>query len=272
MGLKQVYFRIRGTVNRLTGKVAPTLHLEETEEHFNKIFGVESDDEHRVFHELMSDKVHVDIHMLMPTAKRRFYVLYTTGMSDLPMHLPDECPWDYKKIHEFGELFCLCPEDWDFSPGKKGETRDELKRRMWPIECLKSAARFPHVCSTWLGNAHTIQYTEECMPFSDNTKLCSGIFIHLDYKDIEGRFGDDLEGFYAKDGSYINLLCFIPLYIEELMFKLSNEDENSGIRLFKRLFGDTVSDFSQLVIDTERENVCRKSDGTKKGSLVDAVI
>jgi hypothetical protein len=42
-----------------------------------------------VWHELISELVHLDIHQIRATEERPFHVLFTTGMSDLPMTLPE---------------------------------------------------------------------------------------------------------------------------------------------------------------------------------------
>jgi hypothetical protein len=41
-----------------------------------------------VLHELVSELVHVDIHVVVPTPKRNCYTLVTSGMSDRPMNVP----------------------------------------------------------------------------------------------------------------------------------------------------------------------------------------
>ena len=38
-----------------------------------------------VFHEFLSDLVHVDVHVVEPRKKRNYYTLVTSGMSDRPM-------------------------------------------------------------------------------------------------------------------------------------------------------------------------------------------
>jgi hypothetical protein len=42
----------------------------------------------RVFHELISDLVHIDLHLVEPTAERDYCTLVTSGMSDRPMPAP----------------------------------------------------------------------------------------------------------------------------------------------------------------------------------------
>lgn len=246
--LSKLYFSAAGAVKRLTGRVAPTLYMDEIEEHFADVFEYEPD-EARVFHELMSDFVHIDIHIVPPSEKRNFYLLFTTGMSDLPMTLPEECSWDEKKVNERAELYCLLPPDWKF---EGFSDKAETERYLWIIRVLKQAARYPHQCKSCLGSMHSLQFTEENTPFADNTGFCSAVFLHSDERDFGGKYGDRLNNFRTKDGAYINLLCLIPLYADEMNFKL----EKGGNELFLRLFGETVTDFSGLVIDINRESVC----------------
>lgn len=246
--LSKLYYTAAGAVKRLTGRVAPTLYMEEIEKHFADVFEYKLD-EARVFHELMSDFVHIDVHIVPPCEKRPFYLLFTTGMSDLPMSLPEDCSWDDKKINERAELYCLLPPDWKFDGF--GDNREAL-RYMWIITALKQAARYPHQCQSCLGSMHSLQFTEENTPFADNTGFCSAVFLHSDSNDFGGKFGDRLNYFRTEDGAYINLLCFIPMYEDEMNFKI----EKGGSELFLRLFGETVTDFSQLIIDINRESVC----------------
>src|SRR5262245_43817865 len=68
------------------------------ETHLGKVAGV--------FHEL-SDLVHVDVHMVGPTQGRPYQYLVTSGMSDLPMAVPEGAEeWRY------AELVVKLPPDW----------------------------------------------------------------------------------------------------------------------------------------------------------------
>ena len=233
----------------LTKKVAPTVYMEEIEDHFSDLFNIK-DEDHRVIHELMSEKVHIDLHIIAPDENRPFYVVFTTGMSDLPMTMGEDVPWDLRKTHERAELFCLLPPDWktEFSKG----SQKDYDRFWWIFAAIKQAARYPHLSGTWIGSNHTLQYSEDNTPFHESTKLCSAIFLHLDEKDFSGKYGDRMNYMRTKDGSYINLLCFIPLYAEEIDFKLDNGSDE----LFMRMFGSTVTDMFQLVLDPQRKNYC----------------
>ena len=59
-----------------------------------------------VFHELVSTLVHIDVHYIPPTEERPWKTLVTTGMSDLPMTVPD----DASELAYAELLLCLPPE------------------------------------------------------------------------------------------------------------------------------------------------------------------
>lgn len=229
-------------------RVAPMLYIEETEKHFDKLFNVK-DGERIVFHEIVSSIVHIDVHLIKPSEERPFQVLFTTGMSDLPMTMPEDAPEDFKRDFERAELFCILPADWKLENNMTNEEKDKY---YWICSAIKMAARYSHMCKTWLGNGHTLQYSEENEPLSPCTKLCAAIFMQLDHNDFGGKYGDELGGFYTKDNTYINLLFFVPIYEEEMNFKI----ENGAAELCERLFGDKIDDKKQVEIDNNRKNVC----------------
>lgn len=77
--------------------------LEEISAHIEDHIGVID----MVFHELVSDTVHIDIHHVKPTAERPFHTLITSGMSDLPMIVPQG-----SSAAPFMELIVTLPKDW----------------------------------------------------------------------------------------------------------------------------------------------------------------
>ena len=105
-----------------------------------------------VYHEIVSDLVHIDVHVLR-SPEGDCQLLYTTGMSDLPMNLPEEIA-DREDL-KYAELYMLLPGDWDLG-GVGASTQDLPYERFWPIRMLKFLARFPHEYQTWLGWGHTI--------------------------------------------------------------------------------------------------------------------
>ncbi len=64
-----------------------------------------------VYHELISDKVHLDVHVVAPSADFPFYTLVTSGMSDRPMTVPPEAGPD--DAPRFAELCILLPSTWN---------------------------------------------------------------------------------------------------------------------------------------------------------------
>lgn len=249
MGIKNGFKRIKGALNRtvkhISGQLAFELYTDQTAKYFEKLFDVKDEKEHVVFTNIDPDIVQINIHMLYPTADRHFYVLFTTGMSDLPMTMPEGTEWGEKVSRERAEIFCLLPES--FSLDKR---MNENQRYKWALSVLSYAAQFPHRNKSWLGSCHSLQYSMDNEPFSPHTRLSSAVFIQLDGNDFGGKYKDAFNGYYPKEGTYINLLCLIPIYEEELKFKR----ENGAGGLFFRLFGETVTDFSQLVIDETRPN------------------
>ena len=63
------------------------VYAEEINAHFQGLF---PNREEFVFHELLSDLVHIDVNIMRPDETHPYYVMYTTGMSDMPMTLPEE--------------------------------------------------------------------------------------------------------------------------------------------------------------------------------------
>ena len=94
----------------------------------------------QVLHETVSDLVHIDLYHVQPSPRLPYQILVTSGMSQLPMSVPDGA-----SEYHFTELVLVLPPSW---PMEHEACRDE--RHYWPIRQLKSLARFPHVYQTWL--------------------------------------------------------------------------------------------------------------------------
>ncbi|PKB45078.1 suppressor of fused protein SUFU [Cellulophaga sp. RHA19] len=161
-----------------------------------------------VFHELVSDQVHIDVHWVKPTKEFPYHTLVTSGMSDKPMETPEgvtNC--------EYAELSICLPQEWKIS---EEDFKDE--KNYWPIRLLKYLARFPHEYSTWLGYGHTIPNGNPAKPFAENTKLNTTILLP------SVIFGDDFFTLKLKNKS-INFYALIPLYQEEVSLKLKKGTE-----------------------------------------------
>ncbi|MEM9340969.1 MAG: suppressor of fused domain protein, partial [Bacteroidota bacterium] len=131
--------------------------IDEISDHVEKYVGtIET-----VFHELVSNQVHIDVHWVKPTNERPFHTLVTSGMSDKPMNTPEGAE-DCK----FAELVICLPESWKLS-----EEDQKNENNYWPIRWLKYLARFPHEYNTWFWWGHTIPNGDPAEQFADNTQL-----------------------------------------------------------------------------------------------------
>lgn len=172
------------------------------DQHLNRFLGPVA----TVYHELVSDLVHVDIHVVPADASRPFHALVTSGMSDRPMHIPNNLRG---QVPEFAELMILLPPEW---PLDQGSWSDE--RHYWPIRQLKTLARLPHEYQTWLGMWHSVPNGDPATSFADDTRFCATMLAP------PIRFPDEFRTIRAEDGREIALLAMLPLLPEELEAKL----------------------------------------------------
>ena len=158
-----------------------------------------------VFHELVSDLVHVDVHWIKATAARPFHVLVTSGMSARPMTVPEG-----SGAPRFAELMALLPADW---PMTQEAWSDE--RWYWPVRWLKLLARLPHEYRTWLGSGHTIPNGDPPQPFGPGTSMVCMMVMKSISLPMEARSTT------LSDGSPLELYALYPLHPEEMQLKLA---------------------------------------------------
>ncbi len=182
-----------------------TAGTDEIEQHFARVFG----EPENVFHELVSDMVHIDVHIIPPRPERNHWTLFTTGMSALPMTVPEHI--EDAEQFAFAELMLTLPASW-----KVGNNDD---RWFWPLQWLKRMARLPHEYNTWLGALHTIPNGDPPKPFSPETKLCCWMLLPpIGVEEADQRIT-------LKDGRVVNIYCLLPLHIEEVNLKLNKGAE-----------------------------------------------
>jgi hypothetical protein len=203
--------------------------IEEISNHIEKHIG----EIHMVFHELISEQVHIDIHWVKPSKERPFHTLITSGMSDKPMNTPDGV-----EGCDYAELSICLPEDWKIS---EEDFNDE--KNYWPIRLLKFLARFPHEYNTWLGYGHTIPNGNPAEPFSDNTKLNTMVLLPSIV------FEEEFHTLNLTNKS-IDFYTLIPLYSEEVNLKMKNGVE----ALFDGFEKLGVNDIVQI----DRHNTVKK--------------
>ena len=176
--------------------------MEAVEGHIQQYFG----EFENVFHELSSPDIHVDICVVPPSKERYYYTLVTMGMGAHRMNVPEELA-EYKL--ERAELAIALPGNWKLK-------REDLKneRWYWPIRLLKTLARLPIASDTWLGFGHTMDNEED---FAKGTKLCAAILTGP--QDTE----DGSEVCILPSGEEVNFYQVIPLYREELEYKMAHD-------------------------------------------------
>ena len=241
-GEENRYFRARlnedGTVEHIEkdenqSAGAPEYYSQDemaaVEEHIRQYFGSFE----RVWHELASPDIHVDICLIPPGDERDYYTLVTMGMGAHRMNVPGELA-DHKL--ERAELAIALPPDW-----KLGEKDLADEQWYWPIRLLKVLARLPIQSDTWLGWGHTVDNQEA---FAENTGLCAAMLISP--QGVEEGAGVCA----LPDGSEVNFYQVIPLYREELRYKVAHEAED----LLEQLEG------LSFVVDPDRPNAVEAED------------
>jgi hypothetical protein len=157
-------------IHRHTAQKAPTRIVahandERIAAHLHSTLG-----EGMVWHEIVSDRVHIDVHFCPPNAQRPFYVLVTSGMSALPMNVPAEHPARDKM--QFVELCIVLPPTWRVDQQAFADPR-----WFWPVRLLKELARLPHDYDTWLSYGHSIPNGDPASPYAPDTKLSGAVII-----------------------------------------------------------------------------------------------
>jgi hypothetical protein len=178
-----------------------------------------------VFHEIVSDTVHIDVHVVKPTSDFPFVRLVTSGMSDLPMTTPDN-----PSIPRFAELLVTLPVDWKLD-------QESLQEEVWywPVRLLKSLARLPHKYQTWLGKGHTIPNGDPPEPYAPNTQLC-GAMVLPSVSVPHGFHELEIPGH-----KHITFFAVVPLYEGEMNLKLRQGRQELTKRLDKCGVTDVVA-------------------------------
>jgi hypothetical protein len=222
--------------NKFTPATGDGENIDLISEHIEKHIGpIES-----VFHEIVSDQVHIDVHWVKPTDKHPFHVLVTSGMSDKAMNVPESI-----NAPRHLELYILLPKDWKIEGGNF-DTMEKIfsdENAYWPVRWLKIIARFPHLYNTWVGYGHTIPNGEHADPFAESTKL--GCVMLVPSLSVPNEFYE-----LKTEKKTINFLSLLPIYKEEMDFKLKHGSD----KLLDKLDEFGISD----IVDPVRKNVCEK--------------
>ena len=202
-------------------------HIERIADHIETHLGeIET-----VWHELVSDLVHIDIHCIAPTEDRPFRTLVTSGMSERRMHVPDDA-LEYRYL----ELMICLPPDW---PVTQEALADE--NHYWPIRGLKRLARFPHQYDTWLFYGHTVPNGEPPAPLAQNNQFTGWLLMP---PQLAPDLFLELE---INEQTSVHFAALYPLYDAEMQLKL---DAGTEV-LFERMIQNGVTE----LVDVDRKNV-----------------
>ena len=185
-----------------------------------------------VFHEIASPDVHLDVCIVDPTEEEPYYKLVTMGAGAYKMQIPEQ--WQKYQLNYAEYVICL-PKDWNLNSGDNTD--------YWPVKLLKDVARLPIWCDTWLSYGHTTQSDEEGSAYASNTGFNSVVLNFAANKKGDIRL-------IMPSGKTINFYEIVPLYPEELKYKI----ENGADALFK-LFEEKGIPYK--VLDLNRKNALR---------------
>ncbi len=172
-------------------------------EHIEKHFGKYDN----VMHELVSPDIHIDICVIPPRKEHEYYTLVTMGMGAFKMPVPED--EEYEDLKR-AELLINLPADWKLD-------RESLKEEKWywPIRLLKYMARSPLNNDLYFCWGSTMEF-DDIESFDDSTKLCTAITLS------PGVFGEPSYECRLPNGEVVNFYQTIPLYREELTYKIEN--------------------------------------------------
>ena len=187
-----------------------------------------------VWHELVSDIVHIDVHQIAPTPDRPCWTLVTSGMSDLPMSTPPG-----REAWAYAELMLCLPQAW-----KMSETDFKQEQFYWPIRWLKILSRFPHEYKTWLSYGHTIPNGDPAKPFHSSVPFDCMMLSRP--KTVSTEFWS----LPIRPNKTIHFFSLMPLYHGETALKLAQ-----GSEALEQLFEQhKISE----IVDPKRRDVTRK--------------
>ncbi len=159
-----------------------------------------------VYHELASHLVGVHVYVVGPTEERPYRTLITSGMSELPMTIPEG-----HDISPYAELMLSLPADWPLPQAIPGDDSAG-----WPVRVLKTIARLPHEYGTWIGEWHSVPNGDPAQRYTPESRFVGVAVVPMLRVRPEARIIE------VGDGNRIDLLALIPLHPEEIAVKLES--------------------------------------------------
>lgn len=170
-----------------------------------------------VWHEIVSDLVHIDVDLVEPSPTRPYNTLITSGMSDLPMTVPDGAD-----CSRYAELMMCLPADWPLTQEALG-----AESAYWPIRLLKMVARLPHEYDTWIAAWHSVPNGDPATSYAPDSLFAGVVVAPMVNCEPEART------ITTDAGKEISLLALVPLQPAEMQLKLT-EGTNALIAALDR--------------------------------------
>lgn len=163
-----------------------------------------------VYHEVLSEYVHIDVLHVRPTAQHPFHVLVTAGASELAMTTPPEI--GSRRL----ELIVCLPPEWPMD-----STAHFDERYGWPQEWMRRLGRYPHQFETYFAVGHTIPSADPPEPLGPGTRLAGWIFLP------PVTLSEAARELTLRSGERVDFLAMVPLYADEISYKVKH-----GLRAF----------------------------------------
>ena len=143
------------------------------------------------------DSMAVPVWVVEPAGSWGSKILFTTGMSDRPLIIPEG-----DGIYQYVELMMVIPGSWKIDPE---HAKNEVS---WIWVWLRKLALLMHQYGSCVrpGGTH-IMVSEEADPLDPSTKFCAFLLLP--------NYGE-YDGVFLPNGRVITLANVVPLYREEL--------------------------------------------------------
>ena len=172
----------------------------------------------------------VTIYVIRQSDHSRWLTLFTVGLSDRPMIMPEG-----SEKYRYAELLMYLPPDWPLSFEAFADPDN-----FWPVQWLRKVAYYPHLNETRLGgNCLIITNDEPPKPLSPNAGFTCMMLLHDPNVD-----GSRMK---CEDGREIFFYVLLPLYTEERDLEMKR-----GLGTLLKLFDQNVGPH---VVNVGRVNV-----------------
>lgn len=168
------------------------------QQHLDTYLGSEG----KIFHEIVSETVHLDLSVHSPTEERPFFTIATMGVSDAGLNVPEGAE-EFRHI----ELLCYLPVGWDVDFANVTDSDESW----WPGRLLKQLGRFAHEYRTFFAPGHTIP--SPIGPYTAGSVLETALLVPP-FLDVE-----EFHQFEAR-GKSCRFLAVWPITAAECQLKL----------------------------------------------------